>query len=491
MAITSLKSDVAHGVKWSTISQAGRLGTQLLTTVILARLLSPADFGLVGMAMVIIGFIGIFKDLGTSAAVIQRKELSQDLLSSIFWVNVGLGILAAVTLLLISPLGGWYYDDPRVVAVLQTLSPSFLISGLGILHQTLMERSLSFAALARVEIISVVFGSIIGVGSALAGAGTWSLVFQFLTTVSMTTVLLWLSNSWRPRWSFHWKEVRSVSHFSLNLTGFGIFNYFIRNVDYLLIGRYLGAQELGYYTMAYRILLFPVQNISAVIGRVLFPAFAAIQNDNNRIAAAYLKVIRVISLISFPLMLGVLVLAEPFVFTFLGEKWQPVVQLIAILAPVGLFQSIGATVSPIYQVKGRTDWMFRWGVGAGLLVIAAFVIGLRWGITGVAWGYAIASFILLYPNFSIPFRLIDLKFVQMLKVLKPALLNGCLMVVILIIVRFALPSWFSDIWVLFVSVAIGGITYLLANWLTNRSQFLELWELAGFGRHIPPEQDNQ
>jgi len=477
--MTALKQKAVSGIKWSAISQVGRQGTQLLTTVILARLLAPSDFGLVGMAMVVIGFINIFKDLGTAAAVIQRKELSEALLSSVFWLNAGFGLLAMIILFLIAPFAGSFYREPRVIVVLQVLSSSFFISGLGSLHQALLERSLSFNSLAKLEVASVFIGAIVGIGLAFADAGVWSLVFQSLITVFVATALLWWSSSWRPQWFFHWREAKSIGRFSLNLTGYSIFNYFARNADYLLIGRYLGAQDLGYYTLAYRILLFPLQNITAVIGRVMYPVLSTMQDDNSRFASAYLKVSGTIAFITFPLMAGLLALAEPFVLTFFGEKWRPVILLIKIFAPVGMIQSIGATVGGIYQVKGRTDWMFRWGIGAGTFVVIAFVIGLRWGIIGVAVSYAIASFILFYPSFAIPFRLVEIKFVQLLKILRPSFLNSSLMLVVLVLFIIDLPSSFSDSVMLIMCVTVGVAIYLTASWLTNREQLKELWELAG------------
>jgi PST family polysaccharide transporter len=480
--MTALKQKAVSGIKWSAFSQVGRQGTQLITTVILARLLAPSDFGLIGMAMVVIGFVNIFKDLGTAAAVIQRKELSETLLSSIFWVNAGFGLLAMIVLLLTAPFGGWLYHEPDVIAILQVLSTSFFISGLGILHQALLERTLSFYSLAKLETTSVIVGAIVGIGLAFARAGVWSLVFQSLVTVLVATVLLWLSSPWRPRWVFRWSEVKALSSFSLNLTGYSVMNYFVRNVDYLLIGRYLGAQELGYYTLAYRILLFPLQNITAVIGRVMYPVLSAMRDDNHRFNSAYLRVNGAIVLITFPLMLGLLALAEPFVLTFFGEKWSPVILLIMIFAPVGMIQSIGATVGGIYQVHERTDWMFRWGIGSGTFLIIAFLIGLRWGIIGVTSAYAIASFILVYPSFSIPFRLVHLKFVELLKILRRSFINSSLMFVVVVVFRMILPATLSSVMTLVLSTILGVIIYAAASWLTNRNQLKEMWELIGLNR---------
>lgn len=481
----TIRKRAISGVKWSTVSQFGRQETQLVTTIILARLLSPSDFGLVGMAMVVIGFIGIFKDLGTSAAIIQKKEPSAALLSSIFWVNVGFGALAMAVLFFGAPLWGLFYHEPRVNTILRVLSLTFFISGLSILQQALLEKSLEFKKLAKVEISSVGSGAIIGIGMAFSGFGVWSLIFQSLTTVSVTTILLWLSSTWRPKWIFHWKEVKSVSSYSIHLIGANMFDYFATNADYLLIGRYLGAQDLGYYTLAYRILLFPLKNISRVIGRVMFPVYSSIQEDNAHFAKIYLKVANFIALISVPIMMGLLVLAQPFVLTVFGTKWHPVILLIMIFAPLGIMQSIGTTVGAIYNAKGRTDWAFRWSLVANSYVTLSFFIGLQWGIIGVAVAYTVASFSLFYFSFAIPFKLIDLKFSRLLNVLWWPFANSMVMFVVLIAFRAVLPSSLPNVWVLVLSVGLGIVVYAVASWITNREQLRELWGLTGFKKLKP------
>jgi O-antigen/teichoic acid export membrane protein len=475
----TLSVKAVSGVKWSSISQFGRQITQWITTIILVRLLSPSDFGLMAMAMVVIGFVSLLKDLGTSAAIIQRTNLSEELLSSIFWFNVAFGFLATAILFLLSPFVANFYREPRVILLLRVISLSFFISSLSILQQAILERNLAFNKLAKLEIIATFFGSFVGIGSAVLGHGVWSLVYQSLAVATMTTILLWAFSTWRPKLIFHWDKVKSVSNYSLNLTGFNIFNYFARNTDYLLIGRFLGAQNLGYYTLAYNIMLYPLQNISAVIGRVMFPFFSQIQEDDTLFRSAYLKVVGAIALITFPMMMGLMVLSEQFVLVVFSLRWQPVILLLIIFAPVGMIQSIGTTVGIIYQAKGRTDWMFRWGIAAGILVIIAFVIGLNWGIVGVATAYAVTSFILIYPGFAIPFRLINLPFHDMLTVVWRPFLSSTLMLVVLLGFKAALPADLSNRVILGILVLMCIITYLLISWIINRSQIKQILETVG------------
>lgn len=470
----SFRASASSGVKWCSVSQFGRQGMQILTTIILARLLSASDFGLTNMAMVVCGFVGIFKDLGTSAAIIQRKNITEEMISSIFWTNVIFGSLAMVILFIAAPIVAKFYSEPRLIPILEVLSFTFIISSFGTTHQAILEREMEFQKLAKAEIWAITMGSFTGVGTALLGAGVWSLVYQSLAVVVATTVLLWVSSSWRPKFIIYWTEIKSVCNYSLNLTGFNIFNYFARNADNLLIGKFLGAQNLGYYSLAYRFMLYPIQSISGVIGRVTFPIYSQIQNENERFKNAYLKVVGTISLITFPMMLGLIVLSEHLVLTLFGSQWSQVNLLLKILAPVGMVQSLVTTVGAIYQAKGRTDWLLRWGIGSGLLATIAFAIGIHWGIIGVATAYSVISLLLIYPNFAIPFRLINLEFRRLGEVIWRPFINSMLMVLILFGLKYIMPDEVSSGLVLVILVPTGIISHLFASWIINRDQMKEI-----------------
>jgi PST family polysaccharide transporter len=210
----------------------------------------------------------------------------------------------------------------------------------------------------------------------------------------------------------------------------------------------------------------------------MFPTYAQIQEDDARFRRAYLKVASSIALITFPMMLGLIVLAEPFILTMFGTQWSPVILLVMILAPVGLVQSLGTTVGAIYLAKGRTDWMFKWGIGTGILAMTAFVIGLHWGIVGVAVAYAILSlFILAYPNFSIPFKLINLRVSELWMVIRRPLLSSLLMALTMRGLQFMLPVEISTGWELVILVPVGCITYLAYSLLVNQAQLREVYTI--------------
>jgi O-antigen/teichoic acid export membrane protein len=472
--MSSTMGRAASAMKWGGVSQVGRQLLQLVTLVVLARLLGPKDFGLMGMAAVFVGFIAVFKDLGVAAAVVQRRELTQSLLSTVYWINVGLGLLAAVSLTLIAPLVADLYHQPRVTGVLRALSIGFALSGLAVLQQTLFERQLRMRRLAVVEVFSAALGSAVAILVAAAGWGVWSLVVLSLVTAATNSLLLWLWSTWRPSLSFSSADLRSLLHFTLNLAGFNVVNYFVRNADNFVVGRYLGSQPLGYYSMAYRILLFPLVNISSVAERVMFPVFSRVQDDLEKLRRGFLLTARAIALVTFPLMCGVFALRRPFVLAVFGEKWLPLIKLVAILAPVGLVQSVITVLGAVYLARGRTDIQFIYGTITGVMAVGAFIVGLHWGVTGVAAAYAIFVAVTIYPCLAIPFGLIKLRFRVFLRALSTIGLASATMCGALIGVQALLPAGTSPTLTLLLLVPAGGALYLLILRIIDKRPLAEV-----------------
>jgi O-antigen/teichoic acid export membrane protein len=434
----SLTQKTVSGATWTGASSGLTQAISLLGTLVLARLLTPEDYGLVGMARLAIGLIAIFRELGTTAAIIQRKQLSQEFLSSIFWANLALAVVTFGLAIATSPLVALFFHQSKIGPIMRLLAAGFIISALSSVPSALLNREMAFRKVMMIEVGSATFATCLAVGMALRGAGAWSLVISSLAGTCITTVFLWWSCPWRPRWLLDWMELRSIASFSLNLSGFNLVNYFSRNADNAIVGRYLGAYQLGFYQVAYNLMLYAVQNISQVMGRVLFPIFAKVQDDNVRFRQAYTKAASTIAVVTFPMMAGVMAVAEPFVRAVLGEKWHPVASLLIILAPVGLMQSVVTTVGNIYYAKGRADWLFRWGLIATALSVGSFLVGLPWGIQGVAVAYLIVNLLLVYPAFALPFRLIDLKMNDFLRPLWPILSFSIVMLVTVRILGFLL-----------------------------------------------------
>jgi O-antigen/teichoic acid export membrane protein len=468
--MSSVRAIAKSGLKWSSISQVTRIGTQLLGMIILARILPPSDYGLIAMAATVTGFANLFRDFGTAAAIIQKSDPSPQLLDSVFWLNVGFGFSLAALLGMLAPLIALGFAEPRLKEVLWVLLLTFPITSMGAVHQALLEKASNFRPLAIIESSAAIVGLVCAVWAAHLGWGVYSLVLQTLLAAFLTTVCLWIVSKWRPVVRWNANEIRGVFGFGSNLVGFNVINYFIRNADNLLIARFLGASDLGYYSMAYRLMLWPLQNISSVVGRALFPVFSRLQIDHGKLADTYTRASASIVLITAPLMLGFFVLREPFVQVVLGERWLHLVDILTWLVPLGLFQSIGTSVGTLYMATGRTDVMFKWGIGAGLLVIPAFWIGLQWGVVGVAASYAIASMLLFYPGLAIPFRFVGLKVSDFLLRIMPTLAAAFVMAFVVAGLAAIWPSNIGNqLFRLLVLIASGIVTYVVISLFTQRA----------------------
>ena len=466
-------------MKWTSLSLAGRRAMAFITSIVLARLLLPSDFGLMAMVWVAIGFAEVLADLGVASAVVQRKEVTTSLLSSLFWFNVLFGFFSMAAIFLAAPYIAEFYREPRVTPLMQWLSLGFLVNGLSGMQKAIMQRELAFKRSAKIEIAATLISVVVGIGAAWLGHGVWSLVEQSLSFTITGCILVWLANTWRPGMVFNLEEVRSVMNYSMNLTGSGIFTFFTRNADNILIGRYLGAQDLGFYDLAYRLLLYPLQAISSVVGRVFFPIYAQIQDDDEKFRNAYLKVSASIALVTFPIMFGLAAVSTPFVSVFFGEKWLAAATLILILAPLGALQSVMMLMGTIYQVKNRTDLLLKWSVVFGLAITLAFVASVHWGVVAVASAYALMSLILFYPASAIAFHLINMRFSELITAIKLPALATTIMVLAVVSVGLALPTAIENAYLLAIQVAVGAVTYILVNWLINRAQVRELAGILG------------
>ncbi len=395
-----------QGVSWSVVAQVGKQAFQLIFTVLLARLLSPREFGLVGMVMVITGFARLFSDLGLGAALVQKQDIEEKHRSSVFWLNVGAGSVLTLGFIAVAPLVAELYNEPLLVPVAMVLGVKFLIGGFSVVHRTLFRKRIDFKSLAVVQITSIGLAGAIGVGLAYTGFGVWSLVAKILVSSIATVALLWILSPWVPRLMFSWEAIKELMGFSLNLLGEKSMNYWVRQVDDVLIGRVLGSNALGMYRYAYRIMLFPTRRISGVVSRVMFPSLSTIQEDTERVRRVFFRMTRTIALITFPMMLGLLAVSESFVLGVLGSQWSEMVPILRVFCIVGVMQSVGTLKGNLFLSQGRPDLMFRVGLFAKPVLIAGIVIGLQWGVAGVAYGYATAVALVTYPEWHYAGKLV-------------------------------------------------------------------------------------
>ncbi|MCU1266104.1 MAG: polysaccharide biosynthesis protein [Acidobacteria bacterium] len=387
----------ARGGAVTIASQGLKFFLSMFATVILARLLTPRDYGLVGMVAVVTGFIAIFKDLGLSSATIQRADLNEGQVSTLFWINISFSVLIMFVTVAISPLVAKFYGEPRLVSITIAYSAGFLLGGLTVQHEALLRRRMRFGGLAAAEIFALLVGLSTGIYLAWRGKNYWALVFSQLSQGLAYAMAVWLVCRWRPGLPVRNSGVRSLLAFGRNLTGFSIINYFARNLDNMLIGRFWGGLELGLYARAYQLLMLPIEQISAPITSVAIPALSRLTDSPERYRSAYVRLIEKIAILTMPLMVFMIATSDWVVLLLLGPKWSGVSRIFALLAIAGFIQPVSGTVGWLYVTQGRTRQMFQWGLIGSAIIIASIVVGLPWGAVGVAASYSITFFLLVTP----------------------------------------------------------------------------------------------
>lgn len=403
----SLRADAISGVKWSGVSMGVVTTLQFVTLAILARLLSPSDFGLMGMVMVVIGFARLFADMGISGAIIHRQDATREQLSSLYWLNIIAGTAVFFIVCAFIPLIAAFYHEPRLSNLMYLAALVFLITPFGQQFQILMQKELQFNHLAKIDIIRSLTNSMVVIILAFRGMGVFSLVWGQLAGASLQVLLFsyWGWRHWRPHWHFSRRDLKGYISFGLYRTGGMAANYITSNLDYLLIGSILGAKSLGYYTLAYNLILKPSSRINPIITKVAFPVFSKVQNDLYRLKRGYLKVLQLLSSVNFPIMVGLAVVAPVAVPVIFGEQWLPSVILIQILTIVGLLRSTDNPVGSLLLARGRADMSLKWNVAVMFVQIPGLYVGAKLGGTvGVAIAFAILMGIYAIFNYLILIR---------------------------------------------------------------------------------------
>lgn len=393
-------------------SQAARFALQLASTVVLARLLTPADFGLIGMVSVIVAFGQVLREAGLPTATVQQSNLTVDQASAMFWANaatsVGLGLLLAVS----APLVSRFYGQPELTSVTVVLAVAFALGGLGNQHAALLQRRFFFTSLAVTQIAAQAAYLVVAVVMALTGLGYWSLAGGLVAQALVLLATTLAACRWRPRRPRRGVEAAGMLRFGAGVLGFDIANYFSRNMDNILIGRYLGAAPLGLYSRAYGLFMLPVSQVRAPIGQVALPVLSSLRLEPDRYRHYSQLLLSALGLLIVPMVLLCVWEADLIVRLALGPQWEEAVPVFRILAVGALVQPVASARGLVLLSLGLSQRYFRWGVANAILNVAAFVAGLPFGIKGVAAAYAIVNYAILVPSLhycfsSTPVRVSD------------------------------------------------------------------------------------
>jgi PST family polysaccharide transporter len=430
--------------------------------IILARLLFPEDFGIIAISNVIVGTITLFQDLGMGSAIIQKKRIDEDYLGTSFLVSFVAGVALALVIVALSPFIASYYDNRILKYVIMVSSIGFVLGPLTSIHNSILTKNLEFKKLGTLNVVNQVLSGGTSILLALTGFGLWSLVLGKLASQVGMIPVYWKTAKWTPKFRFRKSCFQELFAFSANLLGFNILNYFARNSDNLIVGKYLGTITLGYYSIAYNLMLKPLQLISWSVGRVMFPSFSSIQDEKVRVRDVYTKVVRSISLVTFPMMAGLMIVAREFILIFYGAKWEPAVLPLQLLCFVGAFQSIGTTSGWIILSQGKSDLLLKLGIFKVAVSLFAFFVGVQWGLLGLIIGYMLATIAASFCGHHYANRLVDLKMRTFFRSLFPAIICSTVMATLLLGIKYIVLGTTSPnkLVVLLLLIPTGMIVYI-------------------------------
>ena len=468
-----LAGHTAAAAAWMAFGIVTQRILSLVSTIVLARMLTPDAYGVFGMGMVFVAAAHSLRDLGTASALIQRKQVSAELASTLFWMNVLVGLAGALALAGVAVPAAGLYREPNVVPVLAVLSLSFFVGSVGTVPQAMLVRALAFRPIAVIQIASAGLSTLVAISLAARGGGVWSLVAALVLDNTMTTTLFLWAARWRPAWHFSAAELRRVGGYSLNLAGSRVLLYAIANVDKALVGRYLGALVLGYYALAHGLMMYALHNIAWALTHVVFPALSRLQDEQDRFARAYVSTLGVITSLCFPLTLGMCVLADVLVLACFGERWLPMVPLLRILALAGMVQSASTTTGMVFASTGYTHWLLRLAAGEAVSALVGYGLGLAWGAIGVATACAVVHITWSVPRFSCAARIMGIPVSRIYRALGAPLRDAALMAGVLLVVRAMLASAaVTAPWLMLVVLVPTGVVVYGALTVRHRASFL-------------------
>lgn len=398
-------------------AQGVRIILGLLGTIILARLLSPADYGLIAMVMVIINFAAMFKDAGLSLATIQKDKITKEQISNLFWFNILISSILCLCVLAMSPLVSWFYDKPELTSITAVLSLTFLLNGLTIQHQALLQRHMRFGILASIHIITQIITLGVTITLCLLGWRYWALVGGTLASALSSTILTVFFCPWIPDRPYCGTSVRDMLKFGGHVTGSNMVNYFSKNTDNILIGKYIGSDALGLYGKAYDLYMTPLSQVRGPLTQVAMPVLCSLNDQPERYIKYYHRLIDILASLTMPLAVYCAIEADFLIGMLLGPQWLGTVPVFRILAIVGIIYPIAGTWGLATISRGFSDRYFYWGIINFIVIVSAFLLGLPYGIVGVATAYTVANYIIFIPSMFYSFHNTPLKVTKFLKIL--------------------------------------------------------------------------
>lgn len=461
--MSGLKQASLHGLRWSAITQvAGQLATYG-SFVVLARLLSPAQMGLIASATLAVGLISVLNELGMGAALVQRQELTRGHEAACFWSNLAVGFILALLLAAATPLIAMFFGVPALKPVLWALAPTFPIVALGVLPRALLERNLRFKQLGLIEAGASVANGGLAMAMAFMGFGVWSVVAGSWAGFVVQAAAYWAFAGCKPGGRFEREELNELLRFGGNVLGTRVFGYVSANVDYVIVGRMMGPAALGVYSLAYKLVTMPMQRVSYIVLRVAYPAFSRLQHDDEALRRHYLTLVGTLAAVVFPLLAGLAVLAPEAISLVFGPRWAAAAVPTQLLCLVGALKALVCSIGVVFMTKGRPELEMRLNAFGALKLPVFLLIGAHWGLNGLVIAYGLSSLSGVPVQQHFANRVLGLTWGRYLGAIAPPTAAAAGMLATLALLRHQLlvvgqPAWV----VLGAAVIFGAPMYLLA-----------------------------
>jgi O-antigen/teichoic acid export membrane protein len=440
-AVADLKRKSLVGGVAAVSAQSVRFVVQTATMMVLARLLSPQDFGLQGMVVVVTGFLGLFRDAGLGSATVQKHEVTHEQTSTLFWINVAVGAILAALCVALAPLIVAFYHEPRLYWIAVVSGATFLFNGLATQHGALLQRGMRFVTQAKIDVLSLTVGSGTGVVMAMLGWRYWSLVGMAMAISIVGAVAVWIAVPWVPGPPRRRSGIRSMLHFGGLATCNSFVVFLAWNAEKLLLGRFWGPDALGLYGRAFQLVTLPVQQLNGALGNVAFPALSRIQNDAKRLARSFLRAFSLLISLTIPITITCALFAEEIVRILLGPKWMEAAPIFRLLAPVALVFAVANPLSWLVMSTGRAGRALSISTATTPLVIVGILLGLSRGPIGVACGYSLAMTLLIIPIAAWSKLGTEITWADLWDAAKPPFLSGLLAGAAGLLVKFTLDGW--------------------------------------------------
>lgn len=395
--LESISGRTARGGAVTVVSHGLKFAVSIIATSILARLLTPQDYGLIGMVAVVTNFVGMFKDLGLSLATVQRPEVTRSQVSTLFWLNVILSVVTMIILVMIAPSISWFYGEPRLKSIAIVSAVGFVIGGLTVQHEALLKRQMRFYALSTISVAAMISGYAVGILLAWFGFRFWALVYSQLALLLTNALLVWLVCRWRPGRPSRNTGIRTMLSFGGHITAYSTINYFSKNADNILIGKFWASAPLGLYNKAAQLVGLPTDQVTEPLMGVVIPTLSRLAESAERYRNAYLRIMEKILILVMPTVGLIIVTSDWLVAIVLGGQWKEAGPILLFMSIAGLFQPMVPTAGWLLVSQGRGRDMLHWSLINAPISILSIVAGLKWGALGVAASYTMGRILIAHP----------------------------------------------------------------------------------------------